>query len=320
MRHVLIINPAAGRKNSAALLMDQAKVLREQHGLDCQCILTKNPGHATDTCRAIAETGEPARFYACGGDGTLNEVVNGILGCPNAAVTCVPTGTGNDFLKNFGEAMLPRFLDLEALWDGPERELDVIDCNGRAALTIACNGFDARVARDVHTYGRQLRGKGSYIASLAVNFLIRGLSQRWRITLDGEELPERDFVLAAVCNGRYYGGGFFPVPQARMDDGVLQALIVKKVSRATFLRFVGHYAKGEYACLPDSARCYTPREILIQSLEGDIVTCLDGELLSSPQVRIALSDKKVRFFGPPGCDPNATAAGEARIPAFVNNL
>ena len=80
-------------------------------------------------------------------------MANGIIGLPNAAMTCVPVGTGNDFLKNFGDAA-PLFSDPENLFDGPQFSLDAIECNGRAALTIACSGFDAQVAHDVHRYGK----------------------------------------------------------------------------------------------------------------------------------------------------------------------
>ena len=185
--------------------------------------------------------------------------------------------------------------------------LDAIDCNGRLALTVACSGFDAQVADDVHTYGKLplLGGQGSYILSLGVNFLLRSLGRQWTITLDGETL-EGEFALAAVCNGRYYGGGFMPVAEARMDDGVLNTLLVRKVSRPTFLRFVGAYAKGLYHTLPGIAKCYSAREITIESRDRDIVTCLDGECARSRRVDIRLSEKKVNFFGPKGCDPNAT--------------
>ena len=215
-------------------------------------------------------------------------------------------GTGNDFLKNFGAAA-PLFSDAENLWDGPAFPLDAIDCNGRLALTVACSGFDAQVASDVHTYGKLplLGGQGSYILSLAVNFLARGLGHDWTITLDGETLTGA-YVLAAVCNGRYYGGGFMRVAEARMDDGVLNTLVVEKVGRPTFLRFVGAYSKGEYYRLPHIARCYTAREIIIESSGEEIVTCLDGEILRSRRAALRLSGKKVGFFGPSGCDPNAT--------------
>lgn len=306
MKHVFIINPTAGKRNCTAELMEMAKALQARHGLDLDCILTKRPGHATETARSIAAGGRPVRFYACGGDGTVNEVANGIAGAPNAAMTCIPVGTGNDFLKNFGDAA-PLFSDAENLWDGPQFPLDAIDCNGRLAMTIACSGFDAQVAEDVHRFGKSplLGGQGSYIASLAVNFLIRGLSHRWTVALDGREMPG-DYALAAVCNGRYYGGGFVPMAEARMDDGVLNTLVVKRVSRPTFLRFVGAYSKGEYYKFPLYAQSYTAKEVVIDSPDSDIITCLDGEIVHSRRAVLRMAGGKVNVFGPAGCDPNAT--------------
>ena len=211
MKHVFIINPTAGKKNCTAELIEMAKGLASRHGLDVECILTTRSGHATETARALARSGQEVRVYACGGDGTINEVANGVAGFDNAAMTCIPVGTGNDFLKNFGDKAA-LFADAENLWNGPVFPLDAIDCNGRLAMTVACSGFDAQVAEDVHTYGTLplLGGQGSYILSLGVNFLLRSLGHKWTITLDGEEMPG-EYALAAVCNGRYYGGGFRPV-------------------------------------------------------------------------------------------------------------
>ncbi len=307
MKHVFIINPTAGKKDCTAALMAMSKALAARHGLEVECILTKRPGHAAETARTLAQSGRAVRIYACGGDGTVNEVANGIAGSETAAMTCIPVGTGNDFLRNFGDAA-PLFADAEHLWDGTDFFLDAIDCNGRLALTVACSGFDAQVAEDVHTYGSLplLGGQGSYILSLAVNFVARGLGHDWTITLDGLPMPG-EYVLAAVCNGRYYGGGFMPVAEARMDDGVLHTLVVKKVSRPTFLRFVGAYAKGEYYRLPQCAACYTAKEIVIDSPERDLVTCLDGEIVRGRRAVLRLSEKKVHFFGPAGCSPNATS-------------
>ena len=307
MKHVFIINPAAGKRNSTAELMGMAKSLEARHGLQVECVLTKSPGHATQAVGRIAASGGAVRFYACGGDGTINEVANGVIGRANAAMTCVPVGTGNDFLKNFGDKA-PLFSDPENLWDGPQFPLDAIECNGRCALTIACSGFDAQVADDVHRFGKSplLRGQGSYIASLAVNFLLRGLGHPWTITLDGVPLTG-EFVLAAVCNGRYYGGGFMPVAEAKMDDGVLNTLVVRRVSRPAFLRFVGAYSQGGYYRFPRYARCYTAKEVTIRSHGGPIVTCLDGESIRGQEVSLRMAPGKVSFFGPAGCDPNATA-------------
>ena len=307
MKHIFIINPNAGKYDSRQRIYDMADALREKHGLDVQCILTKKQGHATELARRLCDSGEELRFYACGGDGTVNEVANGVSGYDNAAMTVIPVGTGNDFLKNFGGAA-PLFADAENLWDGPQFPMDAIDVNGRIALTIACSGIDARVAADVHKYSESplLDGKTSYIASLAVNFLFKGIASHWTVTLD-DEVIEDDFSLVSVCNGRYYGGGFMPVAEARMDDGVLNTLVVKKVSRVTFARFVGPYSKGGYSKFPEYAHCSTPQVIRIHSEKPDIVTCLDGECMTNSDVTIRLSEKKLNFFGPEGCSCNATA-------------
>ena len=146
MRHIFIINPAAGKKDGRQRVYAMAEKLKREHDLDVECMLTKSRGHATALTRAIAETGDYVRFYACGGDGTVNEIANGIAGFPNAAMTCIPIGTGNDFLKNFGKDAEPLFLDAENLWNGDVTPLDLIDCNGKYCLTIACTGIDARIA------------------------------------------------------------------------------------------------------------------------------------------------------------------------------
>ena len=188
MRHIFIINPAAGKKDGRQRVYAMAEALKKNHDLDIECMLTKSRGHAMMLTRAIAETGENVRFYACGGDGTVNEIANGIAGFPNAAMTCIPIGTGNDFLKNFGKDALPLFLDAENLWNGDVTPLDLIDCNGKYCLTIACTGIDARIAESVHDFGASpmLTGRGSYLASVAANFLFRKIGRRWRVTLDNE--------------------------------------------------------------------------------------------------------------------------------------
>lgn len=307
MRHVFIINPHAGKRDHTARIYQMADRLRAAHGLDCACMLTARPGGGTDLARRLAEEGGALRVYACGGDGTVSEVANGLAGFPNAAMTCIPAGTGNDFLKNFGPDQ-GKFLDAENLWDGPVFPLDLIDCGGRYCLTIACNGIDAQVAESVHCLdgAALLHGRGKYLASVAVNFLLRDIGHRWTVTLDGVS-TEGDFALVSVCNGRYYGGGSTPVPEARMDDGVLQTILVRGISKPAFARLFGVYSAGRAREVPDVARVVAAREVRISSRE-DIVTCLDGECFRSREVSFRLADKRLNFFGPAGCSPNATAA------------
>ena len=307
MKHIFIINPHAGKRDQTSRIYEMADHLREAHGLTCACMLTDRPGGAADMARKLAETGEELRLYACGGDGTISEVANGIAGFSNAAMTAIPTGTGNDFLKNFGPDM-EKFQDAENLWAGEVFPLDLIACNGRLCLTIACNGIDARIADSVHQYGNSplLRGRNSYLASVAVNFLFKPIGRHWKVWLDDEAL-EDDFALVSMCNGRYYGGGSMPVPEARMNDGVLHTVLIKNIPKATFARLFAPYSAGEYRKLPQELiRVSTARQVRIQA-EEDIVTCLDGECFRSREVVMGLADKCLRFFGPKGCSPNATA-------------
>ena len=307
MKHIFIINPHAGKRDQTSRIYEMADHLREAHGLTCACMLTDRPGGAADMARKLAETGEELRLYACGGDGTISEVANGIAGFSNAAMTAIPTGTGNDFLKNFGPDM-EKFQDAENLWAGEVFPLDLIACNGRLCLTIACNGIDARIADSVHQYGNSplLHGRNSYLASVAVNFLFKPIGRHWKVWLDDEAL-EDDFALVSMCNGRYYGGGSMPVPEARMDDGVLHTVLIRNIPKATFARLFAPYSAGEYRKLPQELiRVSTARQVRIQA-EEDIVTCLDGECFRGHEVVMGLLDKRLNFFGPKGCSPNATA-------------
>jgi len=307
MKHIFIVNPKAGKKDQRARIYEMADALRDRHGLDCAVMLTDRPGGATEMARKLAESGEAVRIYACGGDGTIHEVANGIAGFPNAAMTCIPTGTGNDFLKNFGSDA-EKFCDAENLWDGEVQAIDLIECNGKYCVTIACNGIDARVAESVHNFSGPawLSGQGAYIVSIIPNFFGSPISRRWTVSIDGGEPIEDEFALISMCNGRYYGGGFFPVPEARMDDGMLHAVVIRKVTRPEFLQLIGPYSKGRHKDLPPRLIQVMPAKEIRITADEDIVTCLDGECSRSREVVMRMADKKLNFFGPKGCSPNAT--------------
>ena len=296
MKHLFIINPAAGQKESTHELEEQIRALN----VDWEIVYTTKEGDAARFARNAAETGQPVRIYGCGGDGTLNEVVNGAAGFDNAAVTNVPTGSGNDYLKIFGPGNKARFADLEALVNGPQAAMDLIDCNGRLGIGVVCAGVDARVADDVDRYKRLplIRGLGAYILSLAVNVLFKGITRPTVLDM-GELHYEGETSVIVVCNGRYYGGGFMPVGDNMPDDGVIETLVVPKVSLFTFARLVGAYSKGRYKEYPNLI--WPDRGSGITFRSGDqreVVVCVDGEIMRDHAFTIKLSDKKVNFFYP----------------------
>ena len=183
MRHLFIINPAAGRPESTARLETLLSRLSFPH----EVAYTREAGDAQRLAATAVRTGGPVRIYACGGDGTLNEVVNGAAGFDNAAVTCVPKGTGNDFLKLFGPRFRELFYDLEALAAGPQRAFDLMDCNGKLGLDVVCAGVDARIAAGVHRYKdlRFVSGIGAYLLSLTEQVIFRGLCRPLTIRAEG---------------------------------------------------------------------------------------------------------------------------------------
>lgn len=303
MKHLFILNPNAGKKGAAQEFCEQIR--RALEGKEVEIAFTEYAGHAEELSRAAAQSGESVRIYACGGDGTLNEVVCGAAGYGNAAVTNVPRGTGNDFLKIFGKNYQAAFSDLPALAKGPQTAFDLMDCNGKLGLGVICAGVDARIAADVHKYKRLplVGGIGAYILSLIVNVLFKGIARPATVRVEGETLTGGTTVIC-VCNGRYYGGGFMPVGDAMPDDGVLDMLVVPRVSRLTFFRLVGAYAKGRYRELPELIRHFHGREIAFSSDE-EIVTVVDGEVMRDTAFRVCLSEKKVNFFYPAYVDYSA---------------
>lgn len=295
MRHLFIINPAAGKKESARRLEDQIAALPFPH----RVVYTTGEGDARRiTEKAVADP-EPIRIYACGGDGTLNEVVNGAAGHDHAAITNVPKGTGNDFLKIFGPDYRALFYDLEALAAGPQSAFDLMDCNGRLGLDVVCAGLDARIAADVHRYKRWyfVSGMGAYILALLENVLLKGISRPMTVQMGELDWRDRQTAIVCVCNGRYYGGGFMPVGDAMPDDGVLDMLLVKQVNLLTLARLVGKYAKGLYKDYPELIMEHHGQAVTYSSTR-EIVTVVDGEVMRGNCFTVRLSEKKVNFFYP----------------------
>lgn len=298
MKHLFLINPNAGKQGSTDALTGHIRRLFDQEGLDYEIRLTQGPGDAETLARAAAETGAEVRIYACGGDGTLNEVVNGVAGFANAAVTNVPKGTANDFLKIFGPNYRRGFCDLLALARGPQAAFDLMNCNGRLGLGIVCAGVDARVAADVDRYkGLPLvHGKGAYVMALVENVLLKGIARHTVVDMGGQHMDE-EIAIICICNGRYYGGGFMPVGDAQPDDGVLDMLVVPKIGRITFARLVGAYAQGKYRDYPELIRAFHGQSIAFSAPE-EITAVVDGEVMRDNSFQVFLDPRRLNFFYP----------------------
>ena len=298
MKHFFIINPAAGKYDHTETFSASIAAACASRGLDYKICVSNAPGDCRALARMAAEEGGEVRIYACGGDGTLNEVVNGVAGFDNAAVTHFPGGSGNDAIKIFSEPAA--FTDLARLLDAEETRLDLIRCNDVCALNVLSIGFDARVGTDIARFKRLpfVSGKGAYVLSILANML-HGLSARYTVTLDSGEVVDAEQTMICICNGRWYGGSFNPVPEAEPDDGLLEVLLVEKVNLFQVAGVIGKYQKGRYAEYPKLIRHERCRSLRIQCEKPEVVN-VDGEAIHTTDAQISLLPRAIRFFYPRG--------------------
>ena len=297
MNHLFIINPAAGSVDRTREYSAKIRKACSAAGVSCRIEISAAPGDCFRIAREAALSGEDCRIYACGGDGTLNEVAAAAAGFENAAVTVFSGGSGNDFVKIFDDPKA--FFDVERLLDAEETRFDMIDCNGSLALNIVSVGLDARIGTDVANYKRipLLSGFRAYAVSVLMN-VFKGISEHYRIEVDGETI-DGDKTLICACSGRFYGGGFNPVPEADPTDGLLDVLVVEKVGLLKVAQVIGKYKDGKYADYPDLIRRFRTDRLTIRC-DRETVINLDGELRKGETIRISVSDKKLRFFYPRG--------------------
>ena len=297
IHHLFIINPAAGSYNRTEEASEVIHKICRARKLSYEIRVSTAPGECARIAREAAQTGRELRIYACGGDGTLNEVMSGVVGYPNAAITVYSGGSGNDFVKLFDDPKA--FFDLHRLMDAEEATFDLIKCNESYALNICSVGLDARIGTDVSNYKRipLLSGFRAYAASTVVN-VVKGISEHYVVEANGETI-DQEYTMICVCNGRYYGGGFNPVPTADPSDGKLDVLLVEKVSRLQVPTVIGRYKQGRYAELPHLVRHLQTDSITIRCDRPTPVN-VDGELLTATEVTMSVAPEKIRFFYPKG--------------------
>ncbi|MBQ2445637.1 MAG: diacylglycerol kinase family lipid kinase [Oscillospiraceae bacterium] len=297
MKHLFIINPAAGKFDHTGEFTQSIREACEKHCLAYEILVSRGPGDCTRIAQAAAATGDPVRIYACGGDGTLNEVVNGIAGYKNAAVTNFPGGSGNDFIRIFSDPSA--FRSCERLLDAEVAEFDLIRVADHYSINICSMGVDARIGTNMSKYKKipLLSGHGAYLLSTGVQ-VAKGLSRHYVVEIE-DQVIDKELTMICVANARWYGGGFHPVPDAAPDDGLLDVLLVEKITRLQAASFIGKYKAGLYKELPDLVKAYRCKKVTIHCDEKSEIN-LDGELLMAKDATFEVLPKGIRFFYPKG--------------------
>ena len=304
MKHLFIVNPAARQGNRTTFVTSLVHQVFDRRGEPFEIYITRGPLDAVRKIQEDAAVESDLRVYACGGDGTVNECACACAGRNNVSMTVFPCGTGNDFVKLFGDEQ-GKFKNFAALADGEVHPLDIIRVNDRFSLNICSVGLDSRVGVGVHEFDNIPvigRGKSAYILSALVNFC-RKVTDDLTVTINGQ-LFKGEMTAVCVCNGTWYGGSFNPVPEAEPDDGLLDVLVVEKVSLLQVASVIGHYQKGRYSDYPELIRHARCRSLRIECAERSVVN-VDGEAVYTTDAKIEVVPHAIRFFYPKGLSYHA---------------
>ncbi len=221
MYHV-IFNPVAGKKKAIKNLRVVERILTER-GLAYELHQSCDVHDAEAIARKLTEAGE-TEFIVLGGDGTLNEVLNGLTDPSVCTLGLIPSGTGNDFAARRGISLDPEKALLRIL-DGEAQEVDYLEVSGTRCMNVAGFGIDVDVLERCKK--GKLKGKIKYLMSLIKSlFTFQGCKVKF--TTDGKE-EVRNVLICAACNGSVFGGGIKICPPAREDDGLMDVIVVDHI-------------------------------------------------------------------------------------------
>lgn len=310
MLHHFLVNPAAGKGKVTDALIRRIHTAAKSAGVDYAVHVTTRPGDATAYVRTMvaAQPDIRHRFYACGGDGTLCETVNGAPTADNAEFAVIPVGTGNDFARNFTNPEY--FFDIKRQIEGEAVRIDLMRYNDRYSLNTLNVGFDSNVSKKTGEIKRNpmIPARFAYTAGLAIT-LCKPFGTKMKIELPDGEVLEDSYLLAVAANGAYYGGGFNPAPRSSLCDGLFDLCVIKKITRTRFIRIVGTYKDGTYLDNPSIQSFITYRQLPSARLlfEKPVSICVDGENEMTDHVEISCVPGALAFSIPAGASLRAVA-------------
>jgi len=311
MKHYFFINPMAGQGKGIDKLIEEIETTAAELQQEAVIYLTKSVEDGITKARETAEAlnGEPARFYACGGDGTNNEIINGAADFPNIALGCVPIGTGNDMVRNFPEA--GDFLSIKSQMLGEVKRIDLMKykgrLNGQMKEGYCVNMFNIGLDCDVVALTNVLKKKPFIAGSMAYLLAVGGMFLRkkpihMQLFEDDKLMVDGEVLLVAIANGGYCGGGMNTSPQSCMNDGVFDLNIIKNVSHAAFLKLFPKYKAGTHLQVPGIEKVITTKQskaLTMVPKQKDFNICIDGEIYAAEgQIEYSMAEGALQFIVP----------------------
>lgn len=308
MKTIFVVNPKAGQGINVENLTEKIYHAAKKLNADVEIYVTKAIGDAENFVKKYCSKIGSAKFIACGGDGTLSEVLNGAIGFEKIQIGVFPVGTGNDFCRNFESKN--SFDDISSIINGQSVKCDAIEyntvLNNQKKTGYCVNmfniGFDCNVAHMTSEIKRKplISGSFAYFISILVN-LIKKKGTRLKIEVDGRVIHNGSLLLTSIANGSYCGGGVMSNPLASVQDGNININIIKNVSRLKFIILLPFYMKGTYLKLKNIMNIITSlkcKQITITPHDETIKLCVDGEIIDAGKMEMKILPNAFSFIVP----------------------
>lgn len=313
MKYAFIVNPSAGQgKHDEELVPEIKALIAGNPNRDIRLYYTRGAKDATVLADLIAaESDEDVVVFACGGDGTIQEVANGLYGHENGILGVVPSGSGNDLIREIVKKKHNKedYLKLYKIFDGMVTKMDLIRMSwiedGEEKTQYITNGlnigFDGNTAILAHKLKKLplVSGTGSYLLAVAKNLAAKK-GQKLRITADGKNFHTGELLLATAANGGFCGGGVQSCPEADLYDGLIELLAIKDMTRKRFVALFPKYKAGKIFSIrgvEDFAAYTQAKNIIIEPMLGPKMKFVaDGEIYETGTLRIDIVHKALKVL------------------------
>ncbi len=313
MKYAFIVNPASGQgKHDQDLVPQIEELIKGNPNRDIRIYYTRGEKDATVLADLIAtEAKDDVVVFACGGDGTIQEVANGLYGHENGILGVIPVGSGNDFVRQLGKKKgnSADYLKLLNIFDGMVTRIDLIRMSwiekGEEQTRYITNGinigFDGNTAILAHDLKKLplVSGTGSYLLAVARNLAAKK-GQKLRITADGRNFHTGELLLATAANGGFCGGGVQSCPNADMFDGLIELLAIKDMTRKKFVSLFPKYKAGkifQIKGIEDIAAYTQAQNIIIEPMLGPTMKFVaDGEIFETGTLRIDIVNRALKVL------------------------
>lgn len=278
MKHIFIVNPISG-KGKTLKAVDRIKKVCEEENLDYEIHFTEYPKDATKIARKYRFTKNI--IYSVGGDGTLNEVLNGIVGTKNL-LGVIPAGSGNDFYKTLSKI------------DEEYPVIDIGKVNDRYFINIISIGIDAEVANNVSLMKkRKVPTNQIYNASLIYTFF-KYKYKDIELSIDEKEQKKGKCTILTICNGQVYGGGYKIAPSAKLTDGYFDVYYVEKVNKPQLPSLINMLKQGIHE---RHNKVHKSQATKIKfKCDKELVCNIDGEIMTAKKFNVKIIPNAITIY------------------------